>query len=169
MRRLVVLCLLLSCARRISGPAPAVSGARSEQDGSASPSALCNAQSSRQADGWLVDVLGRNFAPLPTNALSGTPGVVMPQVTLSGPESYLVPESRVRFADGTRLVLEMPTRDSNADAPRLAAGDYSLRVANLGGSAASVPAAVRVIDPPLLTGLQVAPSGGAAGSAAARR
>ena len=163
MRRLLALSLLLACSRRISGPVPTVAGTRSEQDGSGSPAALCNAQGSAQADGWLIDVLGKDFAPLPTGILSDAPGVVMPQVTLSGPETYLVPELRVRFADPTRLVLDMPTADTRADAHHLAPGDYSVAVANLGGGAASAPAAIRVVDPPQIALLQIAPSGGPPG------
>src|SRR5260370_32794770 len=57
------LCVLAlsACARKIEGPTPTVSGARSERDQSTAPAYLCNTQGD-PTDGWLTEVLGDNFA-----------------------------------------------------------------------------------------------------------
>ena len=162
-RRLLALCFLFGCSRSISGPTPAVSGARDERDLSTAPAILCNAQGDA-ADGWLIDALGDNFAPLPTNSLAGAPGLLMPDVRLDGPESYTVPTAYVRFADKARMPLAMRTANSAADAHALAPGDYSLTVTNLSGASGTAAAALRVIPPPAETGVQIQPTGGAPGA-----
>lgn len=155
---------LAGCSRKIQGPAPAVSGARNERDQSTAPAYLCNAQGDA-ADGWLVDALGDNFAPLPVNSLSGAPGLLMPTVRVDGPESYTLPPAYVRFVNKTRMPLAMRTGDTAADAHALQAGDYTLTVTNADNDAATSPAgALRVIPPPTITSVSLAASGGPAGN-----
>ena len=103
----------LACARKIEGPTPTVSAAQNERDLSTAPAWLCNAQGD-PANGWLIDVLGDNFAPLPTHTISGTPGLQMPSIKLDGPESYTVPDAYVRFVSRSRMPLAMRTADSTA-------------------------------------------------------
>jgi hypothetical protein len=163
LRRILLLTCLLGCSKKIEGPTPAVTSAQNEIDQSTAPALLCNAQGD-PASGWLIDVLGDNFAPMPAGALSGKPAVAMPIVRLDGPERYTVPDAHVRFADKKRLSLAMRTADSAADAHALLPGDYSVTVTNLNGASASTPAAIRVIPPPSETGLAVQPAGGPVGS-----
>src|ERR1700682_4806499 len=162
LRRILFLTCLLGCSKKIEGPTPAVAGAQNEFDQSTAPALLCNAQGD-PASGWLVDVFGDNFAPMPAGALSSKPTVAMPIVRLDGPESYTVPDAYVRFADKKRLPLALRTADSAADAHALQPGAYSVTVTNLNGASASAPAAIRVIPPPSETGLAVQPGSGTAG------
>ena len=161
MRRAFAILALVGCAKTISGPTPAVSGARNERDKSTGPAYLCNAQGD-PADGWLVDALGNNFAPLPTNSLAGTPDIAMPEVKLAGPESYTLPAQYVRFSDKTRMPLAMRTANTAADAHALTAGDYSLTVTNVSGGSATAAAAVRVIPPPTIASVSLSGSNGGA-------
>jgi hypothetical protein len=161
-RRMLLLTCLLGCSKKIEGPAPAVTSAQNEIDQSTAPALLCNAQGD-PASGWLIDVLGDNFAPMPAGALSSKATVAMPIVRLDGPEKYTVPDAYVRFAEKKRLPLAMRTAHSTADAHALQPGDYSVTVTNLNGASASAPAAIRVIPPPSETGLAVQPAGGTAG------
>ena len=156
---LLALFLTFACSHKIEGPTPSVSGARNEHDQSTGPAYLCNAQGD-PADGWLIDALGDKFAPLPTGALVGTAGVRMPDVALSGPQAYTVPSARVRFADKTRMPLAMPTKDSTADAHELPPGDYALTVTNVNGKSGSAAAAIRVVPPPKITAVSLAPTAG---------
>ncbi len=159
MRFLPVLLLVSACSYKIEGPTPVVTGARSERDQSTGPAYLCNAQGDA-ASGWLVDALGDKFAPLPTGALVHTPGVTMPTVALSGPESYAVPAAYVRFIDQTKMPLAMRTADSAADAHALTPGDYTLTVTNLDGKSGGAAAAIRVVPPPQITAVSLTASGG---------
>ena len=110
MRRLLALLLVCACARRISGgPTPSVTGARNERDLSTAPASLCNAQGD-PANGWLMDVLGDDFAPMPADLLSGTPTLLMPVVRLDGPESFVVPDAQVVELAGTIAGYNMVSR-----------------------------------------------------------
>ena len=159
MRFLPVLLFVSACSYKIEGPTPVVTGARNERDQSTGPAYLCNAQGDA-ASGWLVDALGDKFAPLPTGALVHTPGVTMPTVALSGPESYTVPVAYVRYIDQTRMPLAMRTADSAADAHALAPGDYGLTVTNLNGASGSSTAAIRVVPPPQITAVSLTGNSG---------
>src|SRR5207248_2519006 len=165
MRRLLALLLVCACARRISGgPTPSVTGARNERDLSTAPASVCNAQGD-PADGWLMDVLGDDFAPMPADLLSGTPALLMPVVRLDGPESFVVPDAQVQKADKTRLTVAMLTPDSSTPGHQLQPGLYSITVSNLNGASASVGNAVQVIPPPSETSVVVVPANGTAPSA----
>ena len=162
-RWIVPLLAVVSCAKTIEGPTPAVTAARSQRDQTTAPAYLCNAQGD-SADGWLIDALGDAFAPLVTNVLSGTPAVQMPEVSLGGPATYQLPKAWVRFDTRNRMPLAMRTADSPVDAVTLAPGDYSLTVTNPGGRAGTLANAVRVVPPPSISGVALSsPSGGAPG------
>ena len=161
--RTLSLLLAAGCAKSISGPTPTVSGAVNERDQSTGPAYVCNAQGD-PVDGWLVDAIGDHFAPIPTGALGKTTGIAMPKVTLTGPESYTLPEAYVRFHDRTRMPLAMRTADTAADAHALAPGDYDLTVTNLNNASGTAAAAIRVIPPPTETQVQVQPAGGTPGA-----
>ncbi|MCA1828302.1 MAG: hypothetical protein LC689_15370 [Myxococcales bacterium] len=147
--RSLIFAICLACAKGISGPTPQVSNAIGEQDQSAAPAFLCNGQGDPAA-GWLVDAIGDNFAPLPADTLHSNPGVAMPRVTLTGPETYTLPGAYVRFTDKTRMPLAMRTKDSAADGHELAPGNYSLTVTNLNGASSTLANAIQAIPPPVL-------------------
>jgi hypothetical protein len=160
-RNLSLLLCLLACSRKIDGPTPAVTGARNERDQSTGPAIVCNAQGD-PTDGWLVDALGSGFAPIPSNTLSGTAAVIMPSVLLqTATASIPVPDARVRFADSTRLVLALQTKDTAAAPSETPIGDYRLTVTNPNGKSGSADGALRMVPPPKIVSVSVSAPGSA--------
>jgi hypothetical protein len=148
---------IAACGQQIEGPAPTLSAAVNELLPGRQPATVCNAQGDAER-GWLVDLIGTGFSPLPLNTIAGAQGLSMPTVTLSGPEELVLPEQRVLFADPSRLPLAMPTRHTAA--PRqLAPGNYSIAVQNPNGRATSLASALTVVPPPAIASVNV-PAGG---------
>ena len=151
--------IALGCSSGIEGPAPSLTAAVNELQPGASPAIVCNAQGDASR-GWLVDLTGNGFSPLPIDTVSGAEGVQMPDVSLAGAETYALPAARVLFADKTRLPLAMPTANTAPDAKALQPGSYDVTVTNPDGMRASLSAALTVVPPPALSGLVVLDSNG---------
>src|SRR5258708_19096935 len=163
-RSLPIWLILAACSYKNEGHTPVVGGAQNERDNSAAPAYLCNAQG--DPTGWLVDVLGDKFAPLPTGSLVHTAGVTMPTVSFAGPENYTLPAPDRHFIDKTRMPLAMRTRTSETDPHALTPGHYTITVTNLNGASGTSPAAaLPVIPPPSETQVQAQPPGGSHGAA----
>ena len=160
MRRMFALvCFALGCSGGIEGPAPSLTAAANRLLPGASPAIVCNAQGD-PSGGWLVDLTGDGFSPLPLDTVSGAEGLQMPSVALAGPESYALPDARVLFIDRTRLPLAMPTANTAPDAKALQAGSYDLTLTNPDGMQASLTAALTIVPPPAVSGLVVLDSNG---------
>lgn len=154
MRRTLALVLAVAgCSHTLDGPAPRPDTTRNPLQPARAPAQVCNAQGAADA-GWPIDLLGDNFSPLVRDALTDAPGVILPDVSLSGPEAWALPTARVRFADRTRLVLSMPTRDTTAP-KELAPGSYAVAVANPNGQRAEKAAALEVVPPPVITAVHL--------------
>jgi hypothetical protein len=150
---LLVVSLASACSRKMEGPSPVISNTVNEVDVSRSPAVVCNAQGDRSA-GWLVDIFGDNFSPIPQDVLGDTPGTILPAVSLSGPQTYSFAPDRVFFSDKTKLVLQMPT--SNTTSPlQLPIGSYRLTVTNPDGSSGSLDGAITIVAPPTIATVTV--------------
>ncbi len=150
---LFVLGLVLACSRKMEGPTPSISTTLNEVDQTRSPAVVCNAQGDPTA-GWLVDIMGDNFSPIPQNVLGDTPGTMLPTVSLSGPGNYSFSPDRVFFSDKTKLVIQMPTRDT-ASPFQLSPGSYRLTVSNPDGATAQLDGAITIVPPPQIATVTV--------------
>jgi hypothetical protein len=148
-----VIGLAFACSRKMEGPSPSISNTINEVDASRSPAVVCNAQGNPTA-GWLVDIMGDNFSPIPENVLNDAPGTMLPTVSLSGPQSYSLSPSQVFFSDKTKLVIQLPTKDS-ATSLQLTPGSYRLTVTNPDGSSVSLDGAITIVPPPTIASVTV--------------
>lgn len=138
--------VITGCERRIEGPSPIVSRAVNPLYEAPQPAQVCNAQA--PASGWTLHLDGQGFAPLPVGVL-GNAEVAMPQVLLSGPETFELPREQVAFVSSGRLTLTLPTADTTP--PRaLATGSYGVTVRNPSGLEGSAAGVVVVVPPPTL-------------------
>lgn len=148
-RSLLLLAFATACARDITGPTPVVTTTVNLRNPTVAPAVVCNAQGDPVA-GWPVDVLGSGFSPMPTGVLTGTRGVVMPTVTLAGPETYELPRDRVFFGDSGHLKVNMPTSATQA-ARQLMPGAYTVRVTNPNRKSGDLAMGLTIVPPPVLT------------------
>lgn len=137
---------LSGCPRAIEGPTPVVTG--TSGPGGSSPAVVCNAQGD-PATGWPFEVLGERFAPLPTGVLTSSPGLLMPEVSLDGPQSLQLAPTHVRFVDATHLTVQLLTQDSTTP-QSLAVGSYAVTVRNAQGATGRLEDALVVVPPPTL-------------------
>jgi len=150
---LFVIGLAFACSRKMEGPSPSISNTINEIDASRSPAVVCNAQGDPSA-GWLVDIMGDNFSPIPENVLNDAPGTMLPTVSLSGPQTYSFSANRVFFSDKTKLVVQMPTKDTAASL-QLTPGSYRLTVTNPDGASGSLDGAIAIVPPPTIASITV--------------
>ena len=153
-RRWISIIFLVACSRDIRGPSPVVQGIVNPREPAHTPGVVCNAQGDPAA-GWPVDLLGKDFSPMPTGVLTDRKGVAMPEVTLSGPETWAVPRERAFFFDSGRLALFVPTRDS-AMPKELPPGKYGASVKNPNGRSGALADALIVVPPPTITSVRLA-------------
>jgi hypothetical protein len=122
------------------------------------PATVCNAQGD-PTNGWLVDVMGADFSPLPAGVLTDQPEVIMPSAALTGASTLQIPESRVSYVDSTRIVLAFPTRDTTGAGATEAPGTYSLTITNPNGNSGALSNALTVVPPPTVASVKVLDSG----------
>ncbi|NTX38359.1 MULTISPECIES: hypothetical protein [unclassified Myxococcus] len=139
---------LSACSRTTEGPSPAVERIVNPRARVSELPQVCNAQGGQT--GWSLEVVGKRFTPVPGEALTDTPTVELPVVTLRGPSTYTLTRSQVFYVRPELLVLNVPTRDSTPPV-ELAPGTYEVEVANPLGGTGSLPDAVRVVPPPTVT------------------
>ncbi|MCP3169881.1 hypothetical protein [Myxococcus qinghaiensis] len=151
MRLQVVATALLAlggCSRTTEGPSPAVERVVNPRTRVSTLTQLCNAQGGQT--GWSLEVEGKRFTPVPGEALTDTPTVELPQVTLRGPSTYTLSRSQVFYVRPELLLLNVPTRDTTPPV-ELQPGTYSVEVANPLGGTGTLPDALTVVPPPALT------------------
>lgn len=151
MRLQVVATALLAlggCSRTTEGPSPAVERVVNPRTRVSTPTQVCNAQGGQT--GWSLEVEGKRFTPVPGEALTDTPTVELPRVTLRGPSTYTLSRSQVFYVRPELLLLNVPTRDTTPPV-ELQPGTYAVEVANPLGGTGSLPDALTVVPPPTLT------------------
>lgn len=145
---LVALLALAACSSSTEGPTPALTGALNPRQRFVTPAHVCNAQGDER--GWRIDLIGERFTPIPQDVLTGDATVGMPEVTLKGPATLTLDRNNVFYRDSTRLLLDIPTRDSTPSA-ELPPGNYAIEVRNLGGGAAEQADLLIIVPPPQVT------------------
>ncbi|WP_199729224.1 hypothetical protein, partial [Corallococcus sp. CA053C] len=156
--RLPVVAALLSlaaCSESTEGPTPKLEGLINPLQRLVTPARVCNAGG--DAAGWRLELIGSGFTPLPRDALTDTPSVELPQVTLSGPSDYTLPADHLFFARTELMRMDLPTRDSTPSS-QLAPGAYAVSVTNPLGGTAELADGLRVVPPPTLASV-TAPQG----------
>ena len=138
----------------MEGPTPTVTGTENEVDRGHNPATICSAQGD-PTNGWLVDVLGADFSPLPAGVLTDQPQLIMPSAALTGPSRVEIPQSRVSFVDSTRIVLAVPTRDTTGATATVTPGNYSLSVTNPNGNSGALSNGLAVVPPPSVASVKV--------------
>jgi hypothetical protein len=119
--------LAAGCTHALIEPAPSLA--------SLAPSLLCAAQATS-----VVTVAGANLTPLATHALAGGEALVLPSVTLHGVTDLAPP---VHWQSEQQL-----TFDVSSD---LALGVYDVTVGNPDGKVATLPGALDLVAPPLVS------------------
>ena len=145
MRTLALLCLFAACTASTDGPTPAIT--------SVAPMQLCDAQHA-----VMLTITGSGFSPIVAGALTSSPSVVMPKVTLiASGSSTEVPDADVTVPDasGTTLVITIPQG-------LVPPGVYDVEITNPDGHSTTLSAGLTIDPPPHITSIM--PSSGAAGS-----
>ncbi|RYZ33752.1 MAG: hypothetical protein EOO71_41160 [Myxococcaceae bacterium] len=156
--RLPVVAALLSlvaCSETTEGPTPKLDGLINPLQRLITPARVCNAGGDTR--GWRLEIVGTGFNPLPRDALTDTPTVELPQVTLSGPSDYTLPADHLFFARAELMRMDLPTRDSTPSS-QLAPGAYTVAVTNPLGGTSSLEDGLRVVPAPTLASV-TAPQG----------
>ncbi|WP_217079379.1 hypothetical protein [Citreicoccus inhibens] len=144
----VAVLLLAACSRSMEGPQPTLRGVTNPLQRAETPARVCNAQGGPQ--GWPLELIGTRFMPVPRDALTDTPTVELPEVTLRGPLVVTLDDTRIHLDSPELLRVDIPTRDSSP-AQELPPGLYAVDVTNPLGGAASLDGALRVVLPPTVT------------------
>jgi hypothetical protein len=145
---------LAACSSRIEGPGPTVNGLVNLSQPGSQPARLCNAQG---GEGWGLELSGSGFAPLLQQVATGAPRVVMPMVAFEreGASVSLAPEF-VTVVSSSKLALRVPM---GAGGLTLEPGEYAVQVTNPHGASFTLPGALRVVPPPVLTAVPVPQQG----------
>jgi hypothetical protein len=149
------LLVLGGCSRSTEGPIPKLTGTINPLQRNVTPARVCNAQGGER--GWLIDLEGERFTPIPQDVLTDEPTVGLPEVTLKGPTTVTLARDHVFYRDPTLLRLQIPTRDTTPPV-ELPEGTYSVEVRNLGGGVAEQSELLIVVPPPVATRVR-APEG----------
>ncbi|WP_158625207.1 IPT/TIG domain-containing protein [Corallococcus terminator] len=146
---------LVACSETTEGPTPKLEGLINPLERLVTPARVCNAGGG--ARGWPLEIVGTGFNPLPRDALTDTPTVELPRVTLSGPSDYTLPADHLFFARAELMRMDLPTRDSTPSS-QLAPGTYTVAVTNPLGGTATLEDGLRVVPAPTLQSI-TAPQG----------
>ncbi|NBD13911.1 MULTISPECIES: hypothetical protein [Corallococcus] len=146
---------LVACSESTEGTTPKLEGLINPLQRLVTPARVCNAGGGPA--GWRLELIGSRFTPVPRDALTDTPTVELPQVTLSGPSDYTLPADHLSFARTELMRMDLPTRDSTP-ANTLPPGAYTVAVTNPLGGTAELAEGLHVVPPPQLTTL-TAPQG----------
>ncbi|NNC00480.1 hypothetical protein HI113_42200 [Corallococcus exiguus] len=146
---------LVACSESTEGTTPKLEGLINPRQRLITPARVCNAGGG--ATGWSLELIGSRFTPVPRDALTDTPSVELPQVSLSGPADYTLPADHLFFARTELMRMDLPTRDSTPS-NTLPPGAYSVFVTNPLGGTSELEDALRVVPPPEITNL-TAPDG----------
>ncbi|NNC09391.1 hypothetical protein HJC10_42095 [Corallococcus exiguus] len=146
---------LVACSESTEGTTPKLEGLINPRQRLITPARVCNAGGG--ATGWSLELIGSRFTPVPRDALTDTPSVELPQVSLSGPADYTLPADHLFFARTELMRMDLPTRDS-MPSNTLPPGAYSVFVTNPLGGTSELEDALRVVPPPEITNL-TAPDG----------
>ncbi|RKH85514.1 hypothetical protein D7Y21_22730 [Corallococcus sp. AB045] len=146
---------LVACSESTEGTTPKLEGLINPLQRLVTPAHVCNAGGG--VDGWRLEIIGSRFTPVPRDALTDTPSVEMPQVSLSGPSDYTLPEDRVFFARTELMRMDLPTADSKPWKV-LPPGSYRVAVTNPLGGTSELEDALRVVPPPIIDRV-IAPNG----------
>ncbi|MBE4751609.1 hypothetical protein G4177_25890 [Corallococcus sp. ZKHCc1 1396] len=141
---------LVACSEATEGPTPKLEGLINPLERLVTPARVCNAGGGER--GWRLELLGTGFNPLPRDALTDTPAVELPLVTLSGPSDYTLPADHLFFARAELLRMDLPTRDS-APSSQFVPGAYTVAVTNPLGGTSELEDGLRVVPPPTLTNI----------------
>ncbi len=133
---------LAGCSTEIEGPTPKL-------DAKASPDVACNANNDENK-GVRTEITitspDGSFSPLPVDTLND-PNVELPKVFLVQPGKPDVEIPDIKFVDTKTMVA---TIDAN---PPLPAGEYQFKVINANENASNVAGTLRIVDPPVVTGV----------------
>ncbi|WP_158625747.1 IPT/TIG domain-containing protein [Corallococcus carmarthensis] len=146
---------LVACSESTEGTPPKLEGLINPLQRLVTPARVCNAGGGTA--GWRLELLGSRFTPMPRDALTDTPSVELPQVSLSGPSDYTLPADHLFFARTELMRMDLPTRDTTPSST-LAPGAYTVSVTNPLGGTAELEDALRVVPPPVITSI-TAPQG----------
>ncbi|RKG77624.1 hypothetical protein D7W82_33600 [Corallococcus sp. CA049B] len=143
---------LVACSESTEGTTPKLEGLINPRQRLITPARVCNAGGG--TTGWRLELIGSRFTPVPRDALTDTPSVELPQVSLSGPADYTLPADHLFFARTELMRMDLPTRDSTPS-NTLPPGAYSVSVTNPLGGTSELEDALRVVPPPEITSLTV--------------
>ncbi|MBN9682811.1 MULTISPECIES: hypothetical protein [unclassified Corallococcus] len=146
---------LVACSESTEGTTPKLEGLINPRQRLITPARVCNAGG--DAKGWRLELIGSRFTPVPRDALTDSPSVALPQVSLRGPADYTLPEDHLFFARTELMRMDLPTRDSTPS-NTLPPGTYTVAVTNPLGGTSELEDALRVVPPPDITNL-TAPEG----------
>lgn len=146
---------LVACSESTEGTTPKLEGLINPLQRLVTPARVCNAGGGTA--GWRLELIGSRFTPVPRDALTDTPSVELPQVSLSGPSNYTLPADHVFFARTELMRMDLPTRDSTPS-NTLPPGIYSVSVTNPLGGTSELEDALHVVPPPVITSI-TAPKG----------
>ncbi|RKH39834.1 hypothetical protein D7Y23_35745 [Corallococcus sp. AB050B] len=141
---------LVACSESTEGTTPKLEGLINPLQRLITPPRVCNAGGGTA--GWRLELIGSRFTPVPRDALTDTPSVELPQVSLSGPADYTVPADHVFFARTELMRMDLPTRDTTPSSS-LPPGTYRVSVTNPLGGTSELEDALRVVPPPAITNL----------------
>ncbi|MBJ6759678.1 hypothetical protein JGU66_02810 [Myxococcaceae bacterium JPH2] len=144
----VAVLLLSACSRSMEGPQPTLRGVINPLQRAETPARVCNAQGGPH--GWPIELVGTRFMPVPRDALTDSPAVELPEVTLRGPAVLTLDSAWIHIDSPELLRVDLPTRDTSP-AQELPPGLYAVDVVNPLGGAASLDEALRVVPPPTVT------------------
>ncbi|WP_223637575.1 hypothetical protein [Corallococcus sp. EGB] len=143
---------LVACSESTEGTTPKLEGLINPRQRLVTPARVCNAGGG--PTGWRLELIGSRFTPVPRDALTDTPSVELPQVSLRGPSDYTLPADHVFFARTELMRMDLPTRDSTPSTT-LPPGTYSVSVTNPLGGTSELEDALHVVPPPAVTNLTV--------------
>ncbi|MBZ4373564.1 hypothetical protein [Corallococcus sp. AS-1-6] len=146
---------LVACSESTEGTTPKLEGLINPRQRLITPARVCNAGGG--PSGWRLELIGDRFTPVPRDALTDSPSVELPTVSLSGPADYTLPADHLFFARTELMRMDLPTRDSTPS-NTLPPGAYTVSVTNPLGGTAELEDALRVVPPPVITTL-TAPEG----------
>ncbi|NOK10691.1 hypothetical protein [Corallococcus exercitus] len=146
---------LVACSESTEGTTPKLEGLINPLQRLVTPARVCNAGGG--SAGWRLELIGSRFTPVPRDALTDTPSVELPQVSLSGPSDYTLPADHLFFARTELMRMDLPTRDSTPSNV-LPPGAYTVAVTNPLGGTSELEDGLRVVPPPVITNI-TAPQG----------
>ncbi|WP_375754218.1 hypothetical protein [Corallococcus exercitus] len=146
---------LVACSESTEGTTPKLEGLINPLQRLVTPARVCNAGGG--AAGWRLELIGSRFTPVPRDALTDTPSVELPLVSLSGPSDYTLPADHLFFARTELMRMDLPTRDSTPSNV-LPPGAYTVAVTNPLGGTSEFADALHVVPPPVITNI-TAPQG----------